>query len=241
MVSKAVILAVDDDPVILRLLSAELGERGFHVLTAASGREALQVLAEQRPDLILLDIELPDGSGLDLLPQLRERIPRPIILVSARKTDQDKVGGLLLGGDDYLTKPFNLDELEARVGAVLRRSRQVADSTSSVVQIASLEIDLERRTITRNGEPISLTRTEWNVLEQLVRDAGKVVPNAEILTRVWGPEFRDDLHYLRVWVSRLRAKLDVEDNVIRTVRGIGYIFDPDVQTYQETDASALTA
>jgi DNA-binding response OmpR family regulator len=187
------------------------------------------VAEEQHPDLIVLDIMLPDISGLEVMRRLRERTAVPIILLTGKGADTDKVRGLLQGADDYLTKPFNPEELSARVYAVLRRVRRPADPESTgTIEIDGLEIDLERRLVKRDGKFIPLTRTEWNLLQQLAGNAGKVMASAEILSKVWGPEYRDDLQYLRVWISRLRSKLESDESqvLIKTFRGVGYMFDP---------------
>jgi two-component system KDP operon response regulator KdpE len=218
-------MAVDDEPGILRLIKLELSTQGFRVVTAGGGEEALQVSEEHRPDIALLDIVMPEMSGLELMRRLRERSPLPIILLTAKGSEADKVRGLELGADDYLAKPFSPDELSARVRAVLRRSTG-SSSPDNVVRAGDVEIDLNRRLVSRNGEILSLTRTEWMLLQHLAANAGKIMLNSELLSKVWGPEYRDDLQYLRVWVSRLRRKLedDASDpKLIRTFQGIGYM------------------
>jgi len=161
--------------------------------------------------------------------KLREQSSAPIILVTAKDTDSDKVRGLELGADDYIVKPFSPDELGARIRAVLRRSVG-AGSTERMVRAGDVEIDLDRRLVTRNGDQISLTRTEWLLLQHLAANAGKVMMNAELLSKVWGPEYRDDVQYLRVWVSRLRHKLEpdpADPMIIKTRQGIGYLLEGD--------------
>ena len=222
------VLAVDDDPNILRLLRTELVSQGLQVITAGNGEDTLRLAEEQHPDLIVLDVMLPDISGLEVMRRLRERSTTPIILLTGKGTDGDKIRGLLQGADDYLTKPFNLEELSARVYAILRRARHTDDPTgANRVTVHDLEIDLDRRVVRRAGKMIALTRTEWNLLQQLASNAGKVLASAEILSKVWGPEYRDDLQYLRVWVSRLRSKLETDHAhpLIKTFRGVGYMFD----------------
>jgi two-component system KDP operon response regulator KdpE len=158
--------------------------------------------------------------------RIRERSNTPIILVTAKDKDADKVRGLELGADDYIVKPFSLDELGARIRAVLRRT--TGQDTERVVRAKNVEIDLTRRLVKRDGELVSVTRTEWLLLQHLAANAGKVILNAELLSKVWGPEYRDDLQYLRVWVSRLRHKLEPEPGnptIIKTLQGIGYMFD----------------
>ena len=242
MSSQSLVLAADDDPSILKLLRLELTSQGLQVVTAEDGESALRIAEEQHPDLIVLDIMLPDISGLEVMRRLRERTAVPVILLTGKGGDTDKVRGLLQGADDYLTKPFNPEELSARVYAVLRRARRPNDpSTSSLIQINGLEIDLERRVVKRDNKFVPLTRTEWNLLQQLAGNAGKVMASAEILSKVWGPEYRDDLQYLRVWISRLRSKLEADESevLIKTFRGVGYMFDPTGTLTAEPAAETL--
>ncbi len=170
------------------------------------GEEALARAEEIRPDIVLLDIVMPDLDGIEVMRQLRERRPVPVILLTAKGSTADKAKGLDLGADDYIAKPFHPDELAARVRAVIRRSSG-AQPGAGVLRFDDVEIDLERRTVTRGGELVAFSRTEWLLLQHLAANAGKVVLHTELLTKVWGPEYRDDLQYLRVWVSRVRRKL----------------------------------
>lgn len=227
MANEPLIVAVDDEPGILRIIRLELSTQGFRVITAANGEEAIAQVERQRPDVIVLDVILPDMSGLEVMRRIRERTNIPIILLTARDRDEDKIRGLEFGADDYLVKPFNPDELSARVRAVLRRNMVPVDS-ERVLRVRNVEIDLGRRLAKKNGELVRLTRTEWMLLHHLASNAGKVILNTELLTKVWGPEYRNDLQYLRVWVSRLRAKLEPEPSnptIIRTLQGIGYMLD----------------
>jgi DNA-binding response OmpR family regulator len=229
MTAEPLILAVDDEIGILRLIKLELSSQGFRVVTAGGGEEALRLAEQQRPDIAVLDIVMPDMSGLEVMRKLRERTSIPIILLTAKDNDADKVRGLELGADDYLVKPFNPEELSARVRAVLRRSVGLS-STENMVKAGSVEIDLNRRLVKKNGEIVTLTRTEWMLLQHLAANAGKVMLNTELLSKVWGPEYRDDLQYLRVWVSRLRSKLEddpANPAIIKTLQGIGYLLDAD--------------
>lgn len=223
-VAEPLVLAVDDEAAILRLLKLELTALGFRVITAANGEEAVQAVEEHRPDIALLDVVMPGMNGLELLRTLRERWPIPVILVTARDRELDKVRGLEMGADDYIVKPFGPDEMAARIRAVLRRAAGI--QADQVVSADGIEIDLNRRIVTgRDGEQISLTRTEWQLLETLAANAGKVLLSGELLAKVWGPEYRDDLQYLRVWVSRLRQKIEADPGspaIIRTRPGIGY-------------------
>ena len=228
MNNEPLVLAVDDEPGVLRLIKLELSTQGLRVITATDGEEGLRMAEQQRPDLIVLDIMMPDISGLEVMRRLRERSSVPIILLTAKDHDQDKVRGLDLGADDYLIKPFNPEELSARVRAILRRGIRTTDGEENIITIGDVEIDLTRRLVKKNGEVVSLTRTEWMLLQQLAANAGKVMLNTELLSKVWGPEYRDDLQYLRVWVSRLRGKLENEPSkprLIKTLQGIGYLLD----------------
>jgi two-component system KDP operon response regulator KdpE len=220
------VLAVDDEPGVLRLIKLELTSQGFRVITADNATEAVRLEEEHRPDIALLDVLMPDMSGFELMRRLRDRTNIPIILLTAKGSDSDKVRGLELGADDYLAKPFSPDELSARVRAVLRRSVGSPAPDSEVVA-GDVKIDLHRRLVWRAGEPVALTRTEWMLLQNLAANPGRVMLNAELLSKVWGPEYRGDLQYLRVWVSRLRKKLESDPSnpkLIKTFQGIGYMF-----------------
>ena len=206
MSTQPLVLVADDEPRITKLVAIALSEEGFRVVTANGGEQALQKAEEVRPDIVLLDIVMPDLDGIEVMRQLRERRPVPVILLTAKGSTADKAKGLDLGADDYIAKPFHPDELAARVRAVIRRSGG-AEPGAGVIKFDDVEIDLERRMVTRNGELVQLSRTEWLLLQHLAANAGKVVLHTELLTKVWGPEYRDDLQYLRVWVSRVRRKL----------------------------------
>jgi two-component system KDP operon response regulator KdpE len=222
------ILAVDDEAGILRLIKLELTSQGFRVVVANDGEEALRLAEQQRPDIVVLDILMPDMTGLEVMRRLRERSQVPVILLTGKDHDEDKVRGLELGADDYLVKPFNPDELSARVRAVLRRSVSPSSGAGSTVTVGNIEIDLNRRLVKKDGVVIALTRTEWMLLQHLATNAGRVMLNAELLSKVWGPEYRDDLQYLRVWISRLRSKLEADPSkpqIIKTLPGIGYLLD----------------
>lgn len=222
------VLAVDDEPGILRLIKLELSSQGFSVITVNNGEEAMRVIEEQRPDVLLLDIMMPDMTGIEVMRRLRGlrgMSNMPILLITGKDSDADKVAGLELGADDYIVKPFSPEELAARVRAVLRRSIGTQD-TERVLQAGNIEIDLTRRLVIKDGEPIALTRTEWMLLQHLAANVGRVMLNSELLSKVWGPEYRDDVQYLRVWISRVRRKLEPdpsEPEIIKTMQGIGYI------------------
>jgi two-component system KDP operon response regulator KdpE len=226
MTNQLLVLVADDEPRITKLVALTLHDEGFRVVTANSGEEALRKAEEVRPDIVLLDIVMPDLDGIEVMRQLREWRPVPVILLTAKGSTADKAKGLDLGADDYVAKPFHPDELAARVRAVLRRAAGLPGA--GVVRLGDIEIDLERRLVTRNGELISLSRTEWLLLQHLAANAGRVVLHTELLTKVWGPEYRDDLQYLRVWISRVRRKLGAapgEPGPITTFQGIGYVLD----------------
>lgn len=222
----SLVLVVDDEAPIQRFVRAELEAQGYAVLVAGSGMEALARLEEDRPDLVLLDVMMPGMDGLETLRRLRERSTVPVIMLTARGGDLDKVRGLQTGADDYITKPFNPEELTARIAAVLRRSQaQVGGPRRLTYPAQAVTIDLDRRTVTVAGTEVRLSKTEWQMLETLADHAGRVMLHRELLTRVWGPEYIDDTHYLRVWISRLRAKLEGGSTaapLIHTLPGLGY-------------------
>lgn len=236
------ILIVDDDQSVLKLVRLQLQEEGFRAVTAPTGEEAIQSARQQRPDLLVLDLMLPDMSGYEVLTSLRAEAPIPTIMLTGRSRDSEKIQGLEMGADDYLVKPFNPDELAARIRAVLRRARDADDGNEeTAITIGDLSIDPSRRTVRRHGELIPLTRTEWGLLEVLVRNRGKVLMNPEILGKVWGPEYVSDLQYLRVWVSRLRRKLEPDrtgESIIQTFPGMGYMLRDGVDPSGDTSEDA---
>lgn len=221
---KHLILVVDDEPAIIRLTRAKLQADGFAVITAERGEEALDLIERERPDLVILDLMMPDMDGFETLRRARASSQVPVIMLTARASDADKLKGFESGADDYITKPFNPDELSARVQALLRRTAGLAQRGRTVLRYPNLEIDLERRIVTAHGQEVRLSRTEWELLSQLASNVGKVMLHGELLSRIWGPEFRDEVHYLRTWVSRIRAKIDIDDAgaIIETFPGIGY-------------------
>ncbi len=225
---KRLILVVDDEPAIVRLVRAKLQADGYAVVTADRGAEAVDLLDTERPDLVILDLMMPGVDGFETLRRMRRFATTPVIMLTARGSDTDKLRGFESGADDYLTKPFNPDELAARVAAVLRRSEGATPAaTQTVLRYPSVEIDLERRIVTVDGEEVRLSRTEWELLALLAVNAGKVMMHGELLSRIWGPEFRDEVHYLRTWVSRIRAKPEPDGDdggkpLIQTFPGIGY-------------------
>jgi two-component system KDP operon response regulator KdpE len=224
---KPVVLAVDDESAILRLIKLELTTQGYRVVTSDDPDRALDLLDEQRPDLVLLDVMMPQRSGLELMQQIQDRRSVPVILLTGKSTDADKVKGLDLGADDYLVKPFSPDELSARVAAVLRRTA-TGTAADNIACAGGVEIDLLARVVTRDGKPVALSRTEWRLLAMLAANAGRLMLNEELLEKIWGPEYSGDVQYLRVWVSRLRGKLEGDPAhpvIITTSAGLGYMLE----------------
>ena len=225
------ILVVDDEEKILRLVASELKSQGFKTVQAQNGADAIAEVDRVRPDLVVLDILLPDHDGTEVLRRIRERSDVPVIFLSAKGADMDKIRGLELGADDYVAKPFNPEELTARVRAVLRRrSPQPESSPAQPVTFGGVIVDLHRRRVFLDDQPIALSRTEWRLLEQLALHSGRILVHEELLSKVWGPEYRDDVQYLRVWISRLRQKLErvpSEPRYIKTMPGIGYCLETD--------------
>jgi len=223
------ILVVDDEQRILNFLSSKLKASGYDVLTASDGVEALEQVEAQEPDLVVLDILMPKKDGFETLKELRTFSPVPTIILSAKGTNEDKVKGLRLGADDYLAKPFSPDELVARIEAVRRRlspdeKRKIRDQIS----LGDLVIDFKKRLVIVRGKETRLTRIEWLLLSELAQNAGNLMLYSDLLTRIWGPEYRDDLQILRTWISRLREKIESEPNnpkLIRTIPKTGYIMD----------------
>jgi two-component system KDP operon response regulator KdpE len=229
MDNRPLVLVADDEPQITKLVALTLGDEGFRVATAHGGEEALNQVEALRPDVLLLDIGMPDLSGIEVMERLREWHPVPVILLTARTSKQDVASGLDLGADDYIEKPFHPKELAARVRAVIRRAQRVEPGHAKV-EIGEYQVDLTRRIVTRNGEFVPFSRTEWLLLAHFSSNVGRVLTHGELLTEVWGPEYRDDLTYLRLWIGRLRRKLGVEpghEGPIRTFQGLGYALDID--------------
>jgi DNA-binding response OmpR family regulator len=223
------VLVVDDEPRILTFLSSKLSLSGYEVITATSGEEALELMQAQEPDLVVLDIMMPKMDGFETLKELRSFSSVPAIILSARGANADKIKGLDLGADDYLAKPFSPDELVARIEAVRRRiepsdKRQVHEQFS----LGDLTVDFNKHLVIVKGKETRLTRIEWLLLSELVQNAGKLMLYGDLLTRVWGPEYRDDVQILRTWISRLRFKIEADpDNptLIHTVPKTGYMID----------------
>jgi DNA-binding response OmpR family regulator len=223
------VLVVDDEPRILNFLTAKLRAVAYDVITASNGVEALEQAQAQEPDLIVLDVVMPKMDGFETLRELRAFSPVPVIFLSARGTDIDRIKGLGLGADDYLSKPFSPDELVARIDAVRRRVGPSESRKSHDRYVrGSLDIDFARRLVTVDDQAVRLTRIEWLLLSELSQNAGRLMLYEELLTRVWGPEYRDDVQLLRTWISRLRYKVEKEPShptFIRTMPKTGYIMD----------------
>ena len=221
------ILVIDDEPQILRALRTILTEKKFTVTTTARGEEGLALAAAIEPDLIILDLGLPDMDGIEVCSRLREWTQVPIIVLSVRDGEADKVAALDKGADDYLTKPFGIEELLARIRVALRHASSERGDQAATITAGSLVIDLAWHTVTREGKPVKLTATEFNLLAYLASNAGRVLTHQSILTHVWGPADAEHTEYLRVYMRQLRKKLEAEPERpqhILTEPGIGYRF-----------------
>ncbi|MET7637180.1 response regulator [Streptomyces sp. NPDC005438] len=222
------VLVVDDEPQLVRALAINLRARGYRLEAAQDGATALRLAAERHPDVVILDLGLPDMDGLDVIRGLRGWTRMPILVLSARHTSDEKVDALDAGADDYVTKPFGMDELLARLRAAVRRAAPVEPGGSAVVRTEAFTIDLAARKVRRDGADVRLTPTEWHVLEVLVRNAGRLVPQRQLLGEVWGPAYGTETHYLRVYMAQLRRKLEADPSHPRhliTEAGMGYRFE----------------
>ena len=230
--NQTTVLVVEDDPTVLETISICFSLQWPHaqVVTAESGEKALDLAQLELPDLVILDINLPGISGYETLRRLREFSDVPVLVLTARDSDVDKVRGLELGADDYVTKPFSHIELLARLRAILRRTRRGSSGSDEFVyrnEAAGLEIDFGSRSVTRHGQPINLAPLEYFLLYHLVNNEGKILPRETILAKVWGREYLNEVEYLKVYVRRLRSKLGdspQDPELIHTVRGVGYMF-----------------
>ena len=219
-------LVVEDDPNIVDLIRSNLAVRGFDTIVSPDGLRALRLLETEEPDIVLLDLMLPEVDGFELCRQIRERSSVAIIVVSARGGERDKVSALNVGADDYMTKPFSIEELLARITATLRRTRPAAapEATPTVIALGDLIVDLSAQQVTRNGRAVHLTPTEFALLRELAVNRGKLLTHAHLLRRVWGRGYETETEYVRVYVRRLRAKLETDGGapIILTQPRAGY-------------------
>lgn len=224
------ILVVDDEPQIQRFLKPSLTAAGYEVIVAVNGGEALKFVATQAPDLVILDLGLPDMDGKAVIASLRAWSDIPIVILSARDRESEKIAALDLGADDYVEKPFGIGELTARIRTALRH-RGRRDAIPSVMDVDDLTIDPIKRLVSREGETVHLTPKEYDLLLLLARHAGRVVTHRTLLTSVWGPAHGEDLHYLRVFIGQLRQKIErdpTQPRIVRTEPGVGYrMAEPD--------------
>ncbi|GIV62796.1 MAG: response regulator transcription factor [Chloroflexota bacterium] len=219
------ILVVDDDPTLLRFLQDFLREEKYTVIAASNGNEALRLAYREHPDLVVLDVMMPGMDGWEVTARLREMSDVPIILLTAKSSEADKLRGFGLGVDDYLTKPFSFAELNARIQAVLNRARHQPLAERNLLHIGDLEVDLDRRELRRNGQPVALTPTEFRLMEVLARNAGKAVAETELVREVWGAYRQENTTTVRRYIFLLRKKVEPqpdEPRYILTVRGYGY-------------------
>lgn len=224
------VLVVDDEAALVRALAINLKARGYDVITAADGRAALEAVARSHPDVVLLDLGLPDLDGIEVLQGIRGWNTVPVVVLSARHSSDEKVAALDAGADDYVTKPFQMDELLARIRAAVRRgTAATAGEEEPVLRTESFTVDLAARVVERDGERVRLTPTEWHLIEVLARHIGKMVPQQQLLREVWGPGYDKETHYLRVYMAQLRRKLEPDPARPRhlvTEPGMGYRLEP---------------
>lgn len=222
------ILVVDDEPRMIRFIRLNLEHDGYEVYEATDGQQALNQLRDQLPNLVLLDVMMPGLDGFDTLQMIREISTVPVIMLTAKGEVEDRVRGLELGADDYITKPFSPAELVSRVGAVLRRTELPSEPQHDVIEVDDrLKIDFDRREVWVEGKEVKLRPTEFRLLYHLVKNAGWVVPHEQLLAKVWGYEYREETHYLRLYINYLRQKLEKDPSnpqYILTERGVGYRF-----------------
>lgn len=228
MSTKSILIVEDEEP-LRRFISRNLSARGFRVFTAGNGLEALAIFEANSPDLIILDVMMPSMDGLETCRRIRQVSTIPIIVLTALGEESDKVKALDQGADDYLTKPFGIEELLARVRAMLRRAswENASSSSREVLRHGELELDLQAQTLTKRGQQLRLTRTEFDLLHYFMRNTGKALPHRLILQNVWGAEYGNEAEYLRVYIGRLRRKIENDPSnpiLLRTEYGIGYRF-----------------
>ena len=222
------VLVVDDEPNLTELVAMALRYEGWDVRTAATGTEAVRTAREFSPDAVVLDMMLPDIDGLEILRRMRADEPEvPVLFLTARDAVEDRVAGLTAGGDDYVTKPFSLEEVVARVRALLRRTAVVAEESSSLIVVGDLTLDEDSHEVTRGGDEISLTATEFELLRYLMRNPRRVLSKAQILDRVWNYDFGGQANVVELYISYLRKKVDAgREPMIHTMRGAGYVLKP---------------
>ena len=219
------VLVIEDEPQMLRFLRPALEGHGYRMIEATSGRDGLTQAATRSPDVVLLDLGLPDQDGLAVTARLREWSQTPIVVISARGREEDKVAALDAGADDYVTKPFGVPELLARLRVALRHAARGDGATAALVAIGDVKIDLEKRLVTRAGEAVHLTPIEYRLFAELARHPGKVLTHSHLLKQVWGPGYAQQSHYLRVYMAQLRRKLEEDParpRILLTEPGVGY-------------------
>jgi two-component system KDP operon response regulator KdpE len=219
------LVVIEDDPQIRRFLRTGLSAEPFRIFEADNGKEGLVEAATRKPDLVILDLGLPDMDGVDVVTRLREWYTRPIIILSARSNEQEKIKALDAGADDYLTKPFGIGELMARIRVALRRGARTDEAVETTFQFGDVKLDLVARRVFRGAQELHLTPNEYRLLSTLVRHAGKVCTHRQLLTEVWGPGHVEHGHYLRIYMGQLRHKLEVDPakpRYLRTELGVGY-------------------
>lgn len=237
--SRFKILAVDDEQRMVRFIQLNLEQDGFQVVTAYNGKEALEQVRTQLPDLVLLDIMMPDINGFEVLKKIREVNNVPVIMLTAKGEEDDRIQGLELGADDYITKPFSPRELVSRIKAVLRRTKTFQEEQVDMIEVDErLRIDFSRREVWVEGEKVDLRPTEYRLLYHLVQNAGWVNTHEQLLSKVWGFEYQDEPHYVRLYVNYLRKKLEEDPSnpkYILTERGVGYRFVDYRRTKEKED------
>jgi len=224
------ILVVDDEVEIRRALQRNLLAHGYEVFTTGTGEEALAEITQHRPDLILLDLGLPGISGLEVCKRVRAESNLPILVLSVKDTERDKVLALDLGADDYVSKPFGMDEVLARIRVALRHTAQVHAGTAAIFAAGPLTVDFEQRLVTVNGAEVKLTPTEYDLLKALIKNTGKIMTRQMLLAQVWGTGYGADSHYLHVYIGQLRRKIEPDPahpRFILTISGVGYRFSSD--------------
>jgi two-component system KDP operon response regulator KdpE len=224
------ILVVDDEIEIMRALQRSLTAHGFEVFTAGSGEEALDAILQHRPDLMVLDLGLPGMSGLEVCRRVRAQSNLPIIVLSVKDTERDKVLALDLGADDYVAKPFSMNEVLARIRVALRHAAQVESGTEPIFTAGPLSVDFAQRLVQVNGQEVRLTPTEYDLLKALIKNSGKIMTRQMLLSQVWGTGYGAESHYLHVYIGQLRRKIEPDPahpRFILTISGVGYRFNAD--------------